>query len=179
MTNALLDHVPEIQGNIFEPCSGDLSIANVLRQDTTKRITSVVTNDIDTNKLALYHFDASKPLYWAEHGLYPDWVVTNPPYDHRVLLPIVQNSLQFAKVGVAMLLRLSFEEPTKTGANARGPFFDNPDNFIDRRLVMPRYSFTGDGKSDSVTVAWMIWGKGIALSGPPNLSIHKAMERYG
>jgi hypothetical protein len=26
-------------------------------------------------------------------------------------------------------------------------------------LILPRISFTGDGKTDSVTVAWVIWDK--------------------
>jgi hypothetical protein len=34
---------------------------------------------------------------------------------------------------------------------------------------MPRYSFTGNGKSDSVTTAWMIWSR-IPLTGLPHVS---------
>jgi hypothetical protein len=183
MTNALLDLVPEIRGNVFEPCAGDGDISNTLMDGGKgrKRFPKIFTNDIDGDRDTHFHFDASKPLLWpAKLGAAAeqiDWVITNPPYDHKILLPIVQNSLQFAKKGVAMLLRLSFEEPTKTGANARGPFLDKDENRIVKRLVMPRHSFTGDGKSDSVTVAWMIWSNE-PLEGWPNISVHRARERY-
>jgi hypothetical protein len=77
-------------------------------------------------------------------------------------------------VGVAMMLRLSFEEPT-AHVNPRGPFLEaNP---LTRKLVMPRYSFTGNGNSDSVTTAWMIWSK-VPLSGAPMLSLYRADSLY-
>ena len=180
MTHALLDLVPEIQGNVFEPCAGDGDIFKHLLP--LSRFPKCWSNDIDGSRDSQFHFDASKPLLWySQLGAICDeidWVITNPPYDHRILLPIVKNSLQMAKKGVAMLLRLSFEEPTKTGANARGPFLDKDENRIQKRLVMPRHSFTGDGKSDSVTVAWMIWSNE-PLDGWPHISVHKAKERYG
>jgi hypothetical protein len=54
-----------------------------------------------------------------------------------------------------MLLRLSFLEPTRE----RGPWLAaNPPDLV---IVLPRISFTGDGKTDSVTCAWMIWDKDI------------------
>ena len=57
------------------------------------------------------------------------------------------------RVGVAFLLRLSFVEPT----NERGDWLEkNPPT---GRITLPRYSFTGDGRSDSVTAEWMIWHK--------------------
>lgn len=84
---------------------------------------------------------------------------------------IVRLAVEHAGVGVAMMLRLSFKEPTATGTRARrltsgilvpasparGPWLEaHP---LTRELVMPRYSFTGNGKSDSVTTAWMIWSR--------------------
>jgi hypothetical protein len=73
-----------------------------------------------------------------------------------------------------MMLRLSFKEPTEH-KNPRGPFLET--NPLTRELVMPRYSFTGDGKTDSITTAWMIWAKE-PLSGPPMLSLYQADTRF-
>lgn len=75
-----------------------------------------------------------------------------------------------AIVGVAMLLRLSYLEPTKD----RGHWLnDHPPT---QMIVLPRISFTGDGKTDSVTCAWMIWhkqGKGtITIERNPKFEQH-------
>jgi hypothetical protein len=49
-----------------------------------------------------------------------------------------------------MLLRLSYLEP----CNNRAEFLSvNPPSLI----VLPRISFTGDGKTDNVTCAWFVW----------------------
>lgn len=168
MTRALLVNVPEIGGAIFEPCSGDQSIARVLAT-----VGLVFTNDINPARKALWHFDASQPLaYQGMHNI--EWIVTNPTYKMPTCTQIVEQAIKAANVGVAMMLRLSFLEPTAK-VNPRGPFLEaHPPS---RMLVMPRHSFTGNGKSDSCTTAWMIWSK-VPLSGPPLLSLYKADERY-
>ena len=80
-----------------------------------------------------------------------DWVITNPPFN--LAYPMLLKSLLNVRVGVAFLLRLSFVEPT----NERGDWLEkNPPT---GRITLPRYSFTGDGRSDSVTAEWMIWYK--------------------
>jgi hypothetical protein len=76
-----------------------------------------------------------------------DWVVTNPPFNQAE--KIVRNSLESAK-SVAMLLRLSFLEPCKN----RRDLITGISKLI---LINPRPSFTGDGKTDSTSVAWFIW----------------------
>lgn len=51
-----------------------------------------------------------------------------------------------------MLLRVSFLEP----CNDRAEFLAaHPP----RLFVLPRISFTGDGKTDNVTCAWYVWDK--------------------
>lgn len=166
MIEALLHIVPEIKGRVLEICSGDNSITRVLME--SKRFTDVLTNDIDPVRTAYYHQDAATTIT-ARHF---DWVITNPPYTMPLCIDIVANAVKHARVGVAMMLRLSFEEPTQL----RGPWLE--DNPITKRIVMPRHSFTGNGKSDSVTTAWMIWSK-IPLSGPPNISLYNAEALYG
>jgi hypothetical protein len=153
MTQELLRHIPLLPSQtVFEPCCGDNSITYVL---ITK--SAVFTNDIDPLRSAHYHRDATQEMIW-QTGPY-DWVITNPPFGQNAPLAIVQHALRRANVGVAMMLRLSFLEPTK----ARGPWLKaHPP---DQMIVMPRHSFTGNGKSDSVTTAWMIWRKDLGATG--------------
>lgn len=170
MTRALLHHVPQIVGStVLEPCAGDGSIADVLRADGE---CVVLTADIDTARATHFRGCASQMPYFGDSR--PSWVITNPPYAMPLCTEIVARSIEVALVGVAMMLRVSFKEPTAK-VNPRGPFLEaNP---ITRELVMPRHSFTGNGKSDSATTAWMIWAK-VPLTGPPMLSLYKADERF-
>lgn len=151
-TKALLAEQP-IGGVVLEPCVGDGSIARVLGQlSSTIR---VVTNDLDSAKQADYHYSAADPALYDAIGDV-DWVITNPPYKMPVCTDIVRLAVVRARVGVAMMLRISFREPTAK-VNPRGPFLKaHP---IARLLTLPRYSFTGNGKSDSTTTEWAIWLK--------------------
>ena len=122
---------------------------------------------------------ASADLYKLEKfgGVGPvDWVVTNPPYKMPLCRDIVANAVAFARVGVAMLLRLSFLEPTAK-VNPRGPWLaSNPPSRI---LILPRYSYTQNGKSDSCTTAWMIWTKNTATILQPQIAcLYNADVRY-
>lgn len=187
MTRALLAHVPEISGTILEPCCGDLSIEAVLSSEAFGALSPTVagesfsvrliTNDIDPQRPAEYHYDASdEELYRRIAHDYGgvDWVITNPPYQMPLCTRIVSLAERHARIGIAMMLRISFKEPTAK-VNPRGPWLDaHP---MARELVMPRHSFTDNGKSDSCTTAWMIWSK-VALSGAPHVSCYRANERY-
>lgn len=166
-TRALLHYVPEIAGcKILEPCSGDGSIERILRHEG--RGLEVITNDLVDGRPADYHFDArERELYRATR---PDWVVSNPPYKMPDCLEIVARAVLEARLGVAMMLRVTFTEPT-AHVNPRGPWLSR--NPIARQLTLPRYSFTGNGKADSATTAWFVWSK-LQLSGPPLLSLYRA-----
>lgn len=187
MTRALLAHVPEISGTVLEPCVGDGSIAKVLCDESFRALTSgrngethsfrLVANDIDPARGAEFQIDASNnELYRCVGVNYGqiDWVITNPPYQMPLCTNIVAAAVRHARVGVAMMLRISFEEPTAK-VNPRGPFLER--NPLARKLVMPRHSFTGNSKSDSATTAWMIWSR-VRLAGPPMLSLYRADELY-
>lgn len=156
-THALLTHEPSINGTILEPCAGDGSIVRALREKLWGRQHRIITNDVDPLVRADYHFDASSPtLYRVTHDeVGPiDWVVTNPPYKMPLCRDIVAMAVEHARVGVAMLLRISFREPT-TKVNPRGPWLAaHP---IHKLITLPRHSYTGDGRSDSVTTEWCIW----------------------
>lgn len=139
MRRVLGDFV-DVSGTVAEPCvgSGDLLCGDELW-----------TNDIDERRQATYHLDASK---WSSWELFQkvDWVITNPPFD--VAFEILRLANARAVKGVALVLRLSFLEPTE---QRRDYLINNPPKKV---IVMPRYSFTADGKTDNVTCAWMVWG---------------------
>ena len=143
-TRALLRRVP-VCGRVFECCVGDGSLARELYR--TGRI-GVVTNDIDFNRTADYHLDATQPSVWDLVGAV-DWVVTNPPF--TVADRILPRALAVARVGVVLLGRLSFLEPTQE----RDALWQaHPPT---GQIVLPRWSYKANGKSDSVTTAWFLW----------------------
>lgn len=168
------------QSLVLEPCCGDCSLAIPMQNMGC----IVFTNDIDPNTKAQRHkdylkFDLSEwrtdkqpTIDWLEdgHTLKPDWVITNPPFG--LAFPMLQKAIEEATVGVAFLLRISFLEPT----NERGEWLEqNPPNGL---LYLPRISFTGDGKTDSTTVAWMIWLKRLKSMTRIGVASKATMNRY-
>jgi hypothetical protein len=99
--------------------------------------------------------DARQPEVWqlaaasAPSGI--DWVITNPPFNGAY--PILRQALDCAVVGVTFFLRISFMEPTKE----RGPFLAKcPPDWM---LSLPRFSWDGDGNTDSNNCCWFGWYK--------------------
>lgn len=153
LTAPLLDTV-EISGKVLEPCSGEGHISSVLKTAGC----DVVTNDIDPAFAADYHMDATQDDTWTAIGLDHDldWIITNPPF--KKSFPILQQAMKLAD-NVAILVRLSFLEPTRD----RQVFLsENPPTDL---IVLPRYSFTNDGKTDMVTCCWLVWRKSAAGQG--------------
>ena len=145
-TRALMARVP-LDGPILECCSGDGAIATVLAERFR-----VDTNDIDGRHLTRTHADATTRAYWRTLPEAPHWVVSNPPFS---LAPqIVPLAHEFAVAGVAMLLRLSYLEPCENRSQWLSEYPPT------RLIVLPRISFTGDGKTDSVCAAWFVWQTG-------------------
>jgi hypothetical protein len=100
-------------------------------------------------------YDACSAEFWAAQAP-SDFVVSNPPF--ACCQPIIEQAYAHVRCGVIMLLRLSYLEP----CNNRAAFLAaHPPALI----VLPRISFTGDGKTDSVACAWMIWDKTGAFTG--------------
>lgn len=141
---------------VFEPCVGRGHIARYLRDSI------LVTNDLDPTVEANTHRDARLAEAWPTNGLPIDWTITNPPFDSA--LPILAQALLHSR-NVAMLVRLSFLEPTRS----RAAFFleHQPTDLI----ILPRYSFRqndkGKRQTDSVTCCWLVF-----LHGCPSDSIH-------
>lgn len=139
-TELLLEYCPELlrTGKVLEPCAGDGAISNVLQQFFDE----VGTADIDPQWNCDVTADA-KTITTHSRA-----VITNPPFCEA--FEIVRNFVE-QDLPSAFLLRLSFLEPTEK----RGPWLKEfaPDGIIS----LPRISFTGDGKTDSVSCAWMVW----------------------
>jgi len=153
ITKQLLKRVA-IAGTVIEPCAGDGAMATVL--DQHHGIDVVYTNDIDITRDCHCHADVTKPLIWEGwKANQADWVVTNPPYGQNTeILPL---AYEHAKIGVAFLLRLSYLEPTQR----RGEWLQSHSSKLTNLIILgqPRPSFTGNNKTDSCTVAWMVWRK--------------------
>jgi hypothetical protein len=165
---------------LIDPCCGDGAFQRAFPDGPWKTI------DIDPSMNPDYVFDMAEQKSWAilkkHHSIgaplgfiWSECVIMNPPFKYA--MSFVQNAVDWfgqtktfidetgehqpiTKYGsVAALLRLSFLEPTRE----RGPWLAaNPPDLV---IVLPRISFTGDGKTDSVTCAWMIWDKTIKKKG--------------
>jgi hypothetical protein len=144
---------------IIEPCVGLGAIAKPLAASGRQ----VWTSDLDVTfdptgvgRDACWWLDPSNR---AHHLHRSADIVTNPPFNeaNRIVPAFVR-----AGHRCAFLLRLSWLEPTLDGFRnnvavpGRQDFLaEHPPSGL---IVLPRYSFTGDGKTDSVTAAWMLWG---------------------
>jgi hypothetical protein len=149
LTWALLDShrfVPwRNQATVLEPCNGEGAISDVLKESGLFRL--VDTADIDETKPAALTMDATDPQAWARMACY-DWVITNPPYNQApAILPL---AFQNCRVGMAMLLRLSYLEPCENRARWLA---EHPP----AKLIVFNYHSINDGIRDSVTSAWFIW----------------------
>lgn len=114
------------------------------------------SNEIQATDLSQgSRFDATKASYWKNTAFKADWIVTNPPFKEAIT--ILDYSYSHANKGVAMLLRITFLEPTVN----RSAFLKNhSDNLVRLIPVNPRPKFRADTKStDSTTVAWFVWNK--------------------
>jgi hypothetical protein len=144
-TASLLHHHPTIAGcRVLECCSGRDAIANVLRQAGCE----VFTNDLDPRQPAQTHYDATAAEYWRSFAPSVDWIVSNTTFVDA--FAILQHAFEHADVGVALLLRKTFTEPTIE----RGQWMStHPPT---RTICLPRYSYRGTG-TDSVPTDWFVW----------------------
>lgn len=148
----LIKYAPDLEGrNILECCCGDGSIINTMYLYYDKLY--VKRNDIDPSLHADYHLDVSLSESWKEFPEGCDWVISNPPFNQASL--IIPNAFNYATVGIAMLLRGSYTEPTFD----RQHWLKEHEQHLAHIIYLPRISFTGDGKTDSVSCNWYIWTK--------------------
>ena len=159
--DALVDYVPALCSPLWEPCAGDGSLLSRLLERRPD-LDEILTIDVDQTKGAMLAHDMAEPDAWQalsqEFGP-PAWVVTNPPFAHQ--FPILQLALEYATIGVAFLSRVSFAEPT----TSRGPWLKLHPH--DQRIVLERYSYTENRRSDVCTTEWLIYAKDWKILTPP------------
>jgi hypothetical protein len=142
----VLVNLVTIDGFCFEPCVGNGKIIEAL---PTCGLRSWCSNDIDHRRTADTHGDARTKMPWDYSVLF-DWTVSNPPFVGAI--EILEHALQHSRIGVALLLRLSFLEPTAKRAKLLS---ENPPSLV---IVLPRTRYNPDSDSvDTVTTAWMVW----------------------
>jgi hypothetical protein len=143
MIDDLFENVPFlIAETVLECAAGSGRLVEPLRARGLK----VITNEIDPRLPADLHHDATDPrVEWPP----VDWVISNPPFSEAVLMLLTM--LPIVRYGVILQLRVTFSEPTIERDRL---FAQHKPNGL---IVMPRYSFTQDGKSDSATTAWFTW----------------------
>jgi len=152
--DALLRRV-DLGPSVLEPCAGRGAIVNPIVHTGRHVFSGDLNPEFDPAGASR---DA---LWWVErHELSTKVdVVTNPPFSeaNRIVPAFVR-----AGHRCAFLLRLSWLEPTED-MKRDGKLIPGRQEFLAEHppsglIVLPRYSFTGDGKTDSVTAAWMLWG---------------------
>lgn len=152
ITEFLLRHV-EIKGQVIEPAAGQMAIAKYFYGCITNE--PYPKDDVQPD----YCCDASERAFWeavdAEGGF--DWAVANPPYIGNLPVEILMHAFEFARTGVAFLLRLSFLEPCE---NREAWLKENSDYLVKVIPINPRPKFRADvNGGDQVTVGWFIFLK--------------------
>lgn len=162
LVTGLLDHVHDILPNhrVLEPCAGDGAMWQILSQ---RQSVAVAAGDIAPQFDECFQWDATNPDDWEkrdwelEEKLWAqDWTITNPPFNAAEA--ILDLAYRHSRIGVAMLLRLSFLEP----CNGRAHWLEDHANELRYAIpVNPRPQFRDDTKStDNSTVVWLVWLKG-------------------
>lgn len=153
-TEALLQHFPELKGDVvLDPCCGDGRMAAQLL--AARRFQTARLNDLAPIPGAT-GLDAADPALYRGPV---DWVVSNPPF--TAAGDIALCALRSGR-SVALLLRATFGEPCgpsrKAPRNGRRWLVQHPPTAL---LMLPRISFTGDGKSDSAPCWWFLWSRAV------------------
>ena len=157
--DALLRRV-DVGYQVIEPCAGGGAIARALVAGPGMSTNRYVYK-MDIDRTHTVHAVADASTVQVPERMRSWDVVTNPPYVDSLPLRILENLHVRQGMRCAFLLRLSWLEPTPVGSPKRGilprrEFMrDHPPS---RVIVLPRFSYTGDGKSDSVTCFWGCWG---------------------
>jgi predicted RNA methylase len=145
--------------SILEPCAGLGHISKVLK-DNYPNITITSKDkyeykDFEKKASILSGIDFIEDSY---EDTSIDWVITNPPFDSKVLLPIIKKALNIADTGVAMFLKGTFLE-TKN----RMQFFKENRQlkyvliFANRQPLYKNGIVTG--ASNAIMYCWFIWDK--------------------
>ena len=138
----------------LDPCAGGdekhgMSYPDVIKKEFEPMVLDTV--DIREDSLAEFKEDY---LLWDKGKNKYDVIITNPPFYKAI--EIIKKALEDVEEGgyVVMLLRLNF-----FGSNQRFPFFQ--EHLPKWVYVHHRtFSFTDDGKTDSIEYMHAVWQKG-------------------
>lgn len=160
-TRALMEHVlprldVQMGGVVREPACGEGHMAEVLRE-YCRIVVATDIHDYGYGDLVLDFLAADEPLEC-------DWVVTNPPFEDRVIKFIVR-ALEVARVGVCMFLQLRYLEGIgryEKIYRPRPPTLIAP--FVERvPLLMGQY----DPRASTTTAfMWLVWLNGVEPRAP-------------
>ena len=154
LTLALASGICVLPGALVaDPCCGGnaiLDVLNVIRPDL-----ELFGSDIDPTKsmvpLDMTNEDHADSFLGTGNNPHFDHIITNVPFSEQdVMVPILTAR---ARISAHILVRVSYVEPTK-GRSAQMTLAP-PHSQLS--FGMPRPSFSGDGNTDSVTVAWYSW----------------------
>jgi hypothetical protein len=161
MTQALLRRIVLPGGwQVLCPCAGDGAIVRQLPADV-----HVITNDIVQRDPLVPDFllDATQRRSWDIFGGAGrvDLTLDNPTFE--LTFPIAQHAVERSRMGVALLQRCTWPEPT-----------EERDEWLamhppSAEIRMPRWNFRsvdGKGGSDSACPSWFIWNTGAVLCTP-------------
>lgn len=175
-----------MKGRLLDPTCGDATMAAALAdrfdslvlndlepqisQETRDRLMAWQRTDPAVRQLTIRSSNCLQPP--PAFGLWfgADWIVTNPPWNQAA--EIAERACAYAMRGLALLLRLSFLEATRSRLWLR----KNPPRRI---IVLPRISFTGDGRHDSVVPAWFLWGDDVCAEDPVRILSKEDLSNYG
>lgn len=146
--HALL-RVEKFEGRIYEPCCGDGAISKVLKE-TNHEVTS---SDIVNRGYGDFFGD-----YLLNYPRFPfSNIITNPPYDRKILNRLLEKAIVEAPAKTAMILRIQALE----GMGRRQIFNRYPPARLwvfSERVQMMRGGVEPDSKS-MVCYAWFVWDK--------------------
>lgn len=161
-TRALFAHVvPDAGGVAWEPAAGEGHMAEVLREQfDVVRASDVFDYGRPGHEVGSFVGEGPDVID-RTHG-WPDWIITNPPFNLAVVF--VERALDEAGQGVALLLRTSWME----GAERYERLFrDSPPTivapFVER---VPMVKGRWDPEASTATsYAWFVWRRCALLPG--------------
>ena len=157
-TNSLFDsgylELGKIQ-TVLEPACGKRHISKVVSKYLPKAF--VESSDLykyTNDSLIKTNIDFLKQDYTTKY----DMVITNPPYNSKVLIPFVEKALNVSNRYVCMFLKITFLESTK-----RYKFFKKHKHLKYILAFSNRQPMYKDGiktnVSNAIMYAWFIWDK--------------------
>ncbi len=152
-TRALMEHIihadeETARYSVLEPACGRGHMAQTLRE---------YFNDVRSSDIHNYGYGAVEDFLEAEHANNSvDWIITNPPF--RLAEEFLQKSMEIARVGVALLVRLTFAE---TVGRYERIYRDTPPTIVapfSERVPMCKGRLNKKG-STATAYAWFVWKK--------------------